>query len=161
MLSLERLKLLLNYDPLTGVFKWLVSTATNVKVGAVAGSDSHGYLAIRIDGKRYLAHRLAWFYMHGNWPPSMIDHIDGCKSNNCLSNLRAVENGGNMQNKKVAHGNSKTGLIGVSPYKKTGKFKAQIGVNGKVRHIGYFDTPEEAHAAYLAEKRKLHECCTI
>lgn len=81
---LEQLK----YDPLTGVFTWLV-TRNRITQGDVAGSVSkEGYRVIRIDGEHHKAHRLAWFYVHGSWPSGIIDHKDGNKDNNKIKNLR-------------------------------------------------------------------------
>ena len=83
------MKDLLNYDPDTGDFTWKVSTSNRVRVGQVAGTLRHdGYIRIKVNGKLYLAHRLAWFFVYGVWPVEFLDHIDQDKSNNRINNLR-------------------------------------------------------------------------
>jgi len=96
--------------------------------------------------------------MCGEWP-SEIDHINGDKSDNSYRNLREVSRGENMQNKRKAHRNNKTGFLGVA--REAGKYRARIRVCGKNRSLGMYDTPQQAHQAYLAAKRELHEGCTI
>ena len=159
-LTQERLRELLHYEPLTGVFTRLVSTANWAKVGDVAGGKGgKDYLQIGIDNRDYKAHRLAWFYMTGAWPIDQIDHIDGNPVNNRIENLREATNSVNKQNMRKARSDNKSGLLGVGKNGK--KWRAVIGVDGKNKHIGYFDTPELAHAAYLDAKRVLHVGCTI
>ena len=152
-LTAERLRELLEYDPETGAFTWRVSTSNRVRAGSVAGHlHSKWYINIQIDGRLYLAHRLAWLYIHGAWPEAEIDHIDDDPSNNRLANLREVTNQKNHQNQRRANTDSSTGLIGASP--KKGKFQAQIMINNKKRFLGYFETPEAAHEAYIEAKRQ-------
>jgi hypothetical protein len=90
-----------------------------------------------------------------------VDHIDGNPSNNAWANLRLVDKHVNLQNQRKPHSNNMVGLLGVSVYKPNGKFKAQIMVDGRVRSLGYFLCPHEAHDAYLKAKRALHKGCTI
>ena len=117
-------------------------------------------MQIRVDGKTYQAHRLAWFYMTGAFPEKFIDHINGVRNDNAFANLRQVDNAGNMQNTRQAHRNNLTcGLLGVSKTR-TG-WRAMISVGGKNIYIGRYDTPENAHQAYLERKRVLHPTCTI
>ena len=67
------------YDKDTGVFTRKISLNTKIRVGDVAGGkDVKGYVCIRVMGKTYKAHRLAWLYVHGKWPENEIDHINGC-----------------------------------------------------------------------------------
>lgn len=158
-MTAQRLRELLNYDPTTGIFRWLVS-GHGVKAGDVAGYlQSNGYRQIKIDGRKYLASRLAWLYAHGVWPKGQIDHKNGIHNDGRLENFRDVTHAGNMQNQRLAHSNSKTGFLGVSPH--LGKFKAQIKLGGKGRYLGLFTTPDEAHAVYLAAKREIHATCTL
>lgn len=155
MLTQERLKELLDYDPETGVFIRLASRG-NASKGAIAGSpDSKGYLRIFIEGKRYKAHRLAWLYVYGVWPAHQIDHINRTKSDNRIANLRETTNMQNCWNQGVRK-NNKTRLLGVHLHKKTGKYRALIGVDNNTKHLGLYVTPEEAHAAYLAAKNEMH-----
>jgi hypothetical protein len=162
-LSAERLREVLHYDPLTGIFSWRVKTAARIKVGDVAGSiNKHGYRYVHFDGVNYRANRLAWFYVHGEWPEHTVDHINGVKSDDRFTNLRDVTHQKNVQNERRARSNTKTGLLGVTRHKRAGgQWRADIGVNGKNVYLGLFPTPEQAHAAYLEAKRKLHEGCTI
>jgi HNH endonuclease len=156
----DRLRELLAYDPSTGVFTRRVRTSTRTRVGDVAGClKNKGRIAINADGKLYQSHRLAWLYVYGEWPKHHIDHIDGDPSNNRIANLRDVISSVNQQNRKCAQANNASGLLGVSPYR--GRWRATICINGACRLIGRFDTPEQAHAAYLEVKRQLHTGCTI
>jgi hypothetical protein len=106
----------------------------------------------------FLAHRLAWFYVHGVWPPVLIDHINGKRSDNRIVNLRLADWRLNMENKRRESYNS-TGLLGVKPNGKG--FAARIGSRGVEHHLGTFRTPEEAHAAYVEAKRRLHKGGTL
>jgi hypothetical protein len=161
MLTHKRLKELLHYDPETGVFTYVKSTANRIKIGDAAGSKHNaGYLAVRIDYKAYLCHRLAWFYVHGVWPKGQIDHRDTIKHHNWIDNLRDVTQSVNQQNQVKASSNNKSGFLGVRLHE-CGRYSAQIYVNRSHRNLGYYDTPEEASQAYLAAKRKYHEGCTV
>ena len=158
-LTAERLRELLAYDQDTGVFTWKVNVS-NVKAGGVAGGhNTKGYTHIKIDGRKHSAHRLVWLYAHGEWPPAEVDHINGIKADNRIVNLREATRSENAHNLRKSHADSKTGFLGVAP--SYGKFKAHIMVDGKKKHLGYFPTPEEAHAAYLAAKRQLHSHNTL
>lgn len=153
-ITAERLREILEYNPKTGIFTWLTSTRRR-SLGKVAGcQDSYGYVVIRINRSNHKAHRLAWLYLHGEWPEGQIDHINGVKSDNRIANLRCVTPLENSHNLFSAPRHSKTGLLGVSS--KRGKWRAQIRVDGGKVHIGTFETPEEAHAAYLEAKRIHH-----
>lgn len=153
-LTQERLKEVLNYDPETGVF--------TRKEGKEAGSVyNHGYRMISIDGKRYMAHRLAWLYMTGSMPIKCIDHKDCIKTNNAFKNLRETTTIQNAQNVRSASSNNTHGFLGVSFNKVIGKYFSRIHLNGKSNYLGVFNTPEEAHAAYIAAKRELHEFNTL
>jgi hypothetical protein len=146
----------LNYDPVTGVFTWAISTCNRVRVGARAGTlQKTGYRIIRIDGKNYMAHRIAWWFVHGNWPADQIDHINGIKDDNRIANLREATNAENAQNMGKSRRNT-SGYIGVSWNKHAGKFVSQIMINGKVKYLGLFPDKEEAHQAYLDAKVKYH-----
>ncbi len=140
------LKKLLRYDPETGVFTWLVQRGGTASVGSVAGSRHRmGYRAITVYDHRCLAHRLAWLYMTGIWPPDQIDHRNRVRDDNRWKNLRAVTNGQNNQNSKP-RGISK--YKGVSWGKSNKKWQAQVTLNGEHHHLGYFDTEIAAAAEY-------------
>lgn len=160
-LTSERLRSVLAYEPETGGFVWKARTAKCINIGDAAGStSSNGYTRIFIDGKEWLAHRLAWLYVTGEQPPACIDHIDGNRANNRWSNLRSVTHSVNIQNQKVATTRSKLGVLGVGRHG-VNTFRAVININGKDKHIGSFKTVEAASAAYLDAKRQFHAGCTI
>jgi hypothetical protein len=154
MISHEELKRVIRYEPDTGRFVWLAKVGHS-KVGSIAGSrHSRGYWQVWIAGQQYMAHRLALFYVYGCWPSHDVDHINGIRDDNRLSNLREVSRGLNMQNQRLARVDSSTGLLGVVPNR--ARFAAQIRTNGKTVCLGTYDTPEEAHAAYVRAKRVHH-----
>jgi hypothetical protein len=148
MLTQERLKELLHYDPETGVMKW------KIKRGRSHGRDEAGYLGpdgywrVVVDCKPCLRSRLAWFYMTGKWPREMVDHINRTRSDDRFVNLRQASRSQNNANTPV-RARSKTGFKGVRPHRD--RFVAQIATgNGGVRYLGIRDTPEEAHELYVA-----------
>ena len=161
-LTPERLRQVLHYDPETGIFTWRVSTSHRVKVGAAAGClhKCDGRIYISIDGRKYMAHRLAWFYVHGAWPPAGIDHRDGVASHNWIDNLRPATQAENMQNLHAAHRDSGTGFLGVRK-SSDGKYIARLLCRGARFEGKRRDTPEEAHADYLAIKAQHHPFATI
>lgn len=145
----------LNYEPETGVFTWRMTT-TRTKVGAIAGalSGANGYVRISLAGVSYRAHRLAWFYVHGEWPAMHVDHINRDKTDNRLANLRLVTQQQNMQNTRKRK-NSACDFKGVTPFTRDkSRFVAQIRYDGKQRKLGIFATQEEAHKAYCDAARE-------
>lgn len=161
MFTHSRVIELLDYSKDTGVFIWKVSKG-RVKAGSIAGSKKRsGHLDISIDGKRVAAHRLAWFYEYEEFPKQLIDHINGDKCDNRISNLRDVSSLVNQQNERKGRKHSMHGYLGATWCKDKKKWAAQIRVNNKKVRIGLYPTPQEAHNAYLNAKRKLHEGCTI
>lgn len=161
-LTPERLRELLQYDLETGSFIWRVTRSRGARALNVAGqSTANGYRSIKIDGRKHLAHRLAWLYVHGKWPQQDIDHINGVRDDNRIVNLRDVSRSVNLQNQRRARSLTSGGLIGASKRKPQNDWQASIKVDGKKRYLGLFNTPEAAHAAYVAAKRKYHEGCTL
>lgn len=114
-----------------------------------------------IDGAAYATHRLVWFYVHGKWPEHEIDHINGDRSDNRISNLRDVPAAINRQNLRTSHKDKIAGPLGAHFNKVSRKWKASICVNYRHTHLGTFATAEDAHAAYVAAKRMLHAGCAI
>jgi hypothetical protein len=161
MLTAERLRELLHYDPETGVFTRLTSTGRRWKPGIVPPSLHQGYLRIGVDKSRHKAHRLAWLYVHGEWPRGDIDHINGVTTDNRIANLRDVCRTVNAQNIRTTKRNASHKLLGANLHVASGLYHPTIRVYGKVHSLGYFKTPEAAHAAYITAKRRLHEGCTI
>jgi len=151
---IEELKELLHYEPDTGLFRWKVNLRGPAKAGHMAGSLNYmGYIFIKINGKRFGAHRLAWAFCHNQDPGSMqIDHIDEKKSNNKIINLRLATAGLNHANAGPQK-NNKLGVRGV--HHKNGKFVAGIKINKKKYFLGYYDTVEEASNVYWAAAEEL------
>lgn len=148
---------LLTYDPNTGIFTWNVSRNWKVKAGDVAGGiNSDGYRIVKLLGVGYMAHVLAWLVMTGSYPKTELDHKNGGKDDNSWHNLRLASRKENMQNFSEARKNNGSGLLGVSWYKKYGKWIAQIQADGKKKNLGYFDDKNEAHFAYMEAKKQLH-----
>lgn len=149
----EYLKKLLKYDPETGIFTWIIDRYRK-KIGSTAGCiriwKSNKRIGIRIDGKEYKAHRLAFLYMTGSIP-NYVDHIDGNGLNNSWNNLRMATMQENSFNSKKRC-NNKTNYKGVTfkPNNKKNPYKSSITYNGKQKHLGYFLTQEEAAKAYNA-----------
>jgi hypothetical protein len=150
-LTAGELRKLVNYDEDTGAFTWRISRvgcAAGTKLGVVP--HRNGYLRIGIMRKRYLAHRLAWLYVHGEWPPEEIDHINRDRTDNRISNLRLATRRQNSQN------NSRRGIA------KNGKgWMAALHVDRKRIHLGTYPSPELARSVYLKAKRYFHEYSTV
>ena len=174
--DIEQMRSEITYNPATGHF----THATNKYTGhygqilmSTAGSpagglNARGYVMVRVLKKKVLANRVAYMLVFGPIPDGLvIDHINGNKADNRIENLRAVPTYVNAQNRKSAAVTSKTGILGVwrAPWGNTGrvKFVSKIREYGKCRQtiLGYFDSPEDAHQAYLEAKRKLHEGNTL
>ena len=150
----EELKSLLHYDPDTGIFVWTVKRGRHPSGREARCVNKAGYIVIRINQKLYLAHRLAWLYMHGDLPKE-IDHINGIKSDNRISNLRPANRYQQMQNTKMRSHN-KTGATGVTHCKQTGKYAAEVRVDGKRIWLGRFDCLELAGLVASEHREKLH-----
>ena len=160
-LTHKRLLELLHYEPLTGVFTWRVRRNWRCPAGAVAGAVSkRGYRYINIEKNMLQAHRLAVFYVTGEWPALHIDHRHGLRDDNRIAELRELPQAVNNQNIVRPHRDNKTGFLGVVPAP-GGRFASFICVRGQRCYLGRFDSAADAHAAYLAAKRELHEGCTI
>lgn len=152
-LTYALLRELLDYDPETGLFRWRVSRG-RAAAGSIAGTRAHhGYISISIFGRLYYAHRLAWLWMTGEWPAVEIDHKDTHTGNNAWLNLRPASHAQNMRNSGMPRNNS-TGFKGVIQL--GSQFRAQIRVNRRHHHLGFFPTAELAHAAYREASARLH-----
>lgn len=166
MITAERIRALLQYDPKTGRITWAVDVGHNgrIKAGTRAGwHDDDGYLLIRVEGTLYQGHRLIWLHQTGEWPKGVVDHRNLKPSDNRWENLRDVRKRVNQENRHRAGKNNKSGLLGVSP--NGNRWSATINTSeGGVRkhhYLGTFDTPEQAHQVYVDAKRRLHEGCTL
>ena len=150
MLTAERLRELLHYDPSTGAWHWRVNRrGKRARAGDVAGYRLQiGYWFICVERERYYGHRLAWLYMTGRWPRNQIDHIDHNPSNDRWSNLReATQSQNNMNQRGRQRG------VGLMPW---GRWRARIHKDGAEINLGSFATQEAARAAYQIAARKLY-----
>jgi hypothetical protein len=150
----EYLRQAFDYNPETGqLIRKIARCKTDL--GPVMGSaHGKGYLLVSVLGRPYLYHRLVWLHVHGEWPKYQLDHIDGNKKNNRIENLRDVDGCINQQNMRTARKHNSTGILGVTP--NGVGFRARITHNGTVIHLGTFESPELASAAYAEAKRRLH-----
>lgn len=150
---------LLDYNQETGIFMWR-KKRRGIKVNVPLGTcNGFGYLRITVLGKSFYAHRLAWLYVHGKWPASEIDHINGDKKDNRIANLRDVSPQANQQNKIKAQKNSDSKILGVSWHKKAKKWQAHICVYKQRKYLGLFENIEDAAKAYQSEKQRIdYEC---
>lgn len=162
MITLQRLKELIHYDPLTGVFTRIaVPPKSKAKLGPIKGyAKKEGHLRTCVDGHEFYLARLAYFYMTGIWG-EIIDHKDGNPQNNKFANLRNTTAIGNIHNQVKAHHHNKSGLLGAHWRADKNKYESAITVCGKKKRLGYFKTAEDAHEAYKRAKRQLHPTCTI
>lgn len=150
----EYLKEILHYNKLTGLFRWKVDIYSgrnkkqkHVSIGDLAGTvNSKGYLRIGINHKSYLCQRLAWLYEYGEWPSNEVDHINHVRSDNRIDNLRNVAGLDNQKNVSKRKDNN-SGFTGVSWNAKSSKWVAQMQVNKKKIHLGYFSSLEDAVCA--------------
>lgn len=153
-LTAERLRELLHYDPETGVFTRRISTNSRAQRGDIAGCpNGEGYIYIGVDARVYRAHRLAWLYMTGEWPSHQIDHKDLVKSNNRWENLRQATVSENQAN-RAPQSKKYPSPKGARWHKRDKCWQAGITVAGRHISLGYFQTAEEAHAAYVAASRE-------
>src|SRR5262249_38391139 len=139
---------ILSFDEKSGFFFWK-------RNGSRAGwlEEATGYRRIVIDGHKYQEHRIAWLYVYDTWPKNRIDHIDGNRSNNAISNLRESSDVENSRNKKL-HSNNLLGAKGVQVHTQSGKFRARIFVDGKHVSLGLYKTIGEAKQAYAVAAAK-------
>lgn len=150
MLTISRIDELFMYLPETGEFLRRLWCGGTARVGTLAGStNSLGYKRLCIDGSKYYAHRLVWFYEYGEWPVEQIDHINHNPSDNRIENLRCVGNAQNSRNCRLAKNNT-SGITGVAWVSDRNKWRAQIMVDRKGLFLGNFNTKEEAIAARKA-----------
>ena len=153
-LTAARLRKILHYSKSTGLFRWRVRPSNRVHIGDVAGTMSHGYVSIRIDGVAHHAHRLAHLYVIGRWPKFEIDHKNRKRSNNRWRNIREATHAQNGHNKS-AQSNNVSGFKGV--WRRSNciaRWSSMIKVRGKNIHLGMFGTPEAAHRAYVRAAKK-------
>lgn len=145
MLTAERLRELVEYDPELGLFRNLKTRGHSVKGLVLKGYDTKGYKLLKIDGKDYLYHRLVWLHVYGEWPSQDLDHKDRDKANNRIENLRLATESQNGMNCGMRRHNT-SGYKGV--YLDKGRWRAEMGGHKFRKRLGCFATKEEAASAY-------------
>lgn len=161
-MNAEDARRIFDYSIVSGKLFWRNQPSSKVPAGSIAGTlTKQGYVSLKYQGKRHLVHRIAWLYVTGEPASGQVDHRDGRRSNNSWINLRDCTQSVNQQNMRRPKSSNALGLLGVHIDKASGKPRADISVNGKNLYLGLFETPEEAHAAYIEAKRKHHDGCTI
>ncbi len=151
VITAEYARQLFRYDPETGKI-FCINAWRGWKAGREAGRATHdGYRRLGVDRKQYYAHHIAWLMHYGEWPQSQIDHVNGDRSDNRISNLRLCNQSQNVANARIGVRN-KTGFKGVSV--QGSAFAAFIKVNGKSKYLGRYGTPERAHAAYMSAAKE-------
>lgn len=155
-LTHQRLLEVLNYNEVTGEFVWKVRIGVRAAPGSLAGNvGGGGYRRIWIDKELHPEHRLAWFYVNGDWPADQLDHINGNPADNRIANLRDASYYDNGQNRKLSKNNS-SGIKGVSLHKGTGKWQAYITLKRRTHYLGLFENLSDAQKARLKAKAELH-----
>lgn len=152
---IEEVRELLSYCPVTGQLTWRILNR-RIFPGATAGTTQNdGYRRVRLRGRNYKAHRLAWLLHYGADPGAMhIDHIDGNRSNNAIANLRLCTQQQNSSNMSVKKNNT-SGVPGVSKYR-NGKWRAYVNKERKQHYLGIFETLAEAVQARNQASALLH-----
>jgi len=149
----KRLKTLLHYNPQTGIFTRKIAPSNNTKIGDEVGYvKNNGYIGINLDYKKYYAHRLAWLYLYGEYPPNDIDHINRDRADNRAINLRPATRSENSFNTKFSKANT-SGHRGVTWNKRRNKWQAQLTFKGlRVLCECYTDLVDAVTARKDAEK---------
>lgn len=154
-LTQNQVKEILDYNPMTGIFTWKARPRSmfgtdvswrvwNAKHATTqAGTDGHGYRIISCFSKRFQMHRLAWLFMHGEWPAGCIDHINHDPSDNRIENLRVVSNDENQRNREISSNNT-SGATGVRRHRGSSRWEARIGFEGKFIYLGIFLSKQKA-----------------
>ena len=155
-ISAERVRELLDYDPETGVITRRVNCG-RAKSGSIVNSlQSRGYIRVALDGRYYLAHRVAMLIFYGEWPENLVDHINGIKTDNRIENLRSATLSENSMNRiKGTHNTS--GIKGVCYVKSRRKWVGRVAKKfGHYGYIGLFKTKEGAEKAVIKARMRIH-----
>jgi HNH endonuclease len=161
--SVARVKEAFDYCPESGLVYWRIKRRGQANPGDVVGCTKNRYLTTKLDGNTLMVHRVAWAVVHGRWPIGDIDHIDGNPSNNRLANLRECSRSENMQNRRAAKSTSKSGFLGVWRLNRnlSRPWQAAVVIGRVQVWRERFETKDEAYAAYLAAKARLHPFQTL
>ena len=155
-IPIQELKEIVHYDPETGIMKWAKLLNARAPIGKECGRTmTRGYRAFIVRRKTIYTHRAAWAYVNGSWPKNTIDHINGNKSDNRISNLREATSGENNRNSKTPKSNT-SGVKGVSWNSKHQRWRARVGINKKDIHVGEFLTIQQAENAIIEMRKTLH-----
>lgn len=156
MANADRVRELLDYCPDTGQFTWKIHVA-NRKAGTAAGSrHNEGYVSIKVDGKQFLAHRLAWLHVHGSWPSTKLDHKNRNRADNRLENLRPASNNQNSYNAATPRTNT-SGTKGVHWHAPYGKWVARVRAEGREIFLGAFKDKADAVKIVEAARNEFHK----
>jgi len=151
MISQKELKARYKYDPETGIFTYNIN-AGKFKIGEVAGGlTSDGYIRIRISGKEYRAHRLAFLYMTGKFPVDKVDHKNRIRTDNRWDNIIEVTSLENSKNRNI-NTNNTSGVTGI--YRSSNKWRVRIMVNGETIPLGCFEDFADANIARIEAEMK-------
>lgn len=154
---MQEFSAIVRFDEQSGQFFWTVNRygRGGSRMGGVAGFfNENGYRCLRLKGKKFYAHRLAWLFVYGVWPSGLIDHVNGHRSDNRICNIREATTSQNLANTNKTCAESR--LRGAHWASDKGKWTSRIMFKGRVRHLGYFTSSDDAHAAYVAARRALH-----
>lgn len=155
-LTAQELRVALHYDPATGIFEGPHRRTGKIgPIGSVNPTRPIGYVAISIRSRSYLAHRLAWLYVHGEWPAAHLDHINGNPADNRIANLRECTARENLANARLVNTRSSVRRGGCYD-QRTRKYRAYVRVNNKHHELGYFVTAEDAVAARVEAEQRLY-----
>ncbi|HEJ8266517.1 TPA: HNH endonuclease [Klebsiella oxytoca] len=158
-LSLETVRNFFSYDETTGILYCKSPFGSKSPGDTLGVKTDTGYLRVFFNGKNIRVHRIIWVLKYGEIPSTLVvDHIDGDKLNNRITNLRLCTQNQNTRNRRI-HSNNAAGLKGVyfndSPRNRK-KWIAQISIAKKKIRLGRFHTKEEAHRAYVAASMQYH-----
>lgn len=157
-LTQERVRLLLDYEPLTGVVTRKLTTHYNSKAGSVvSGVNKVGYITLSIDGKTYLLHRLIWLWVYGYLPENVVDHVDRCKINNKINNLREVAQACNAKNSCLSRKNT-SGVKGVSWDKSKNAFCVSITITVRGVKNHFFIGRKKDFTEAVAHRLAVEDC---
>lgn len=151
--SAHTLRKHLRYDPGTGHLWWTIAFHCRDLTRPAGTYDNNNYLVIKFRQRVFKAHRVIWLLVTGRWPKKFIDHKNGIPDDNRWENLREATPAQNIYNSKLPKSN-RAKLKGAHKHKIGLGWEASIKVKGKSKYLGYFPTPEEAHAAYVAAAKK-------
>ena len=160
-MSPDQLRRLFDLNAETGEIRWSTACSRGSLTHRVAGSNlNSGYRQVKVGGCSYLVHRVIWAIVYGVWPERAIDHIDGNRSNNAVTNLRLATASQNMQNLAVKQTKSASGLMGAihvpGTSRRRERWESRIRVGGVQKYLGSFESPQDAHTAYMNAKSQHH-----